>query len=175
MIRESKTTIVKWTMKIPKLTLGLSLIIQKLGLALISLSLIFLFKYGVSEMEKSQYHVYYTTWGHRVYWVFSISLWRTVQIKHFHNFIRKFFIGEFLAEQKTHEMAHSKLLESKDFYVKSPLELFLLIVDVHLNIGKNWVKMLLTQVTRRTGAPSSSFSSSTFVSFLCSFSPFFSL
>ena len=94
-------------------------------------------------MKENQLPVCHTTWNHRVYLAFLFSLWKGVQTEALPKFHR--------------EILHSRTTRSAKFpcIQRRPLEAFgnvrfvsiqsiwivnMLIVDVHFNIGKNWVR-----------------------------------
>ena len=116
---------------------------EKLGLALINRSLIFIFAYINSEVDERLSHFCQTTWSHRVCKAFSLSLSKKSREKRFYNFIKKFFIVVPL-QYKTLFCFKDSLVEVvgkvKLVHMQSIRVVSLMIVDLHFNIGHNWVQ-----------------------------------
>ena len=89
---------------IPRLTLGLSLIMWKLGFALIDRSLNFIFGYGYSNsevMKKSTSNLPYNMKPSGQLSIFILPLKKSFRQRRFHNLIMKFIIVVTLAVQNS--------------------------------------------------------------------------
>ena len=104
------------------------------------------------KWRKGQCPFHLKTCCHRLSWTVLFSLWKMVDNRCDHNLNRTFFIVSPFQEK------HCLALNGDSFYVgvninfmriQSNRNVFLLIVDVRLSIGKTWVKVVVYRSNQR--------------------------